>query len=152
MPYVNVPSAGHIAVVDRVAGKVSATWTLTGAARNFPMALDEPSQRLYVATRHPALLLSYDFRSGLEVARQPVCSDADDLFVDHQQRQLYLVCGEGLIQVLRSLDGDRLQVAERVTTGQGVRTGLFVPSIAKLFVAVPSRGGSAAEILVYKTR
>ena len=150
--YVNVPSAGHIAVVDRVAGKVTATWALAGAARNFPMGLDESNGRLFVATRQPALLLAYDLRSGRELDRLPVCGDADDLFVDLLLRQLYLVCGDGLIQTVRSLEGGRLQVAERLTTAPGARTGLFVPGLTKLFVAVPSRGSSMAEIRVYKTK
>ena len=41
--FVNVPSADQIAVVDRVAMKVIATWPLVGAKANYPMALDEAS-------------------------------------------------------------------------------------------------------------
>jgi hypothetical protein len=149
--YVNVPSAGHIAIVDRVAGKVTATWTLASAARNFPMALEESSQRLFVATRQPAVLLAYDLRSGREIDRLSICGDADDLFADLRQRRLYVVCGEGQIDVVHPADGGRLRVAERVTTAPGARTGLFDPDLGRLYVAVPARGGSVAEIRAYRT-
>src|SRR5437764_7402484 len=39
--FANVPTAQQIAVVDRVKRTVLATWPVTGAGRNYPMALDE---------------------------------------------------------------------------------------------------------------
>lgn len=144
--YVNVPDTGHIAVVDRRSGKVVATWRLEGASRNFPMALDEPNHRLFVATRQPALLRAYNTRDGKRTAQLPICSDADDLFVDEQRRQLYVVCGEGVVQVLRRQDGDRYEITQRIATSPGARTGLFVPRLSTLFVAVPARAGSMAPL------
>src|SRR5438876_11667245 len=47
--FVNVPTADHIAVVDRGAIKVIATWPVARAKANFPMALDEATYRLVVA-------------------------------------------------------------------------------------------------------
>src|SRR5215207_9961864 len=44
--FVNVPTAGHIAVVERDKGSVVETWPLSNAAENFPMALDEANHRL----------------------------------------------------------------------------------------------------------
>lgn len=150
--YVNVPSAGHIAVIDRSSGHVGATWKLTHASRNFPMALDEPNHRLFVATRAPALLLAYHTGDGKQIGETAICGDADDLFVDDRRQQLYAVCGEGLIQVVRRQVGDRYEVAARVPTSPGARTGLFVPRLSTLFVAVPARGGSVAEVRTYRIR
>src|SRR5262249_22766497 len=62
--FVNVPSAGHIAVVDRDARKVAAIWPVTAARANYPMALDEAHHRLFVGCRNPARLLVYDTDSG----------------------------------------------------------------------------------------
>jgi DNA-binding beta-propeller fold protein YncE len=150
--YVNVPSAGHIAVVDRASGAVTATWALSGAARNYAMALDEDSHRLFVATRQPPMLLAYDLRTGKAVDRVPVCGDVDDLFVDRARQRLYLICGEGFVEVVHTRDGALLTVAERVATAPGARTGLFVPELSALFVAVPARGGSIAEIRAFKLK
>src|SRR2546427_8409572 len=52
--FVNVPNARQIAVVDRNKQSVLATWSLADTKANFPMALDEPDHRLFVATRQPA--------------------------------------------------------------------------------------------------
>ncbi len=149
MIYVNVPSTNQVAVVDRSNGKVTATWNIAGASSNFPMALDESNHRLFVATRQPALLLVYDTSGGKRTAELAICGDADDLFFDGLRRQLYVVCGEGVIHVVRQRDADHYEVAERVETLPGARTGLFVPRLSTLFIAVPSRSGSAAEIRAY---
>lgn len=148
--YVNVPTAGHIAVVNRESGKVEATWPIKGAARNFPMALNEQDHQLFVVTRSPALLIVHDTGSGSEIDRVPVCSDADDLFFDSARHRLYVVCGEGQVAVIRP-DGQHFAVSERVPTAAGARTGLFVPSLSTLFVAVPARA-SPAEIRAYVIR
>src|SRR5262245_43959348 len=62
--FVNVPTAGHIAVVDRDAMKVATTWPITEARSNFPMALDEGSHRLFIGCRQPAKVLIVDTSSG----------------------------------------------------------------------------------------
>ena len=149
--YVNVPTAGHVAVVDRESGKVESTWPVKDAVRNFAMALDEGAHQLFVATRSPPLLHVYDIRSGKETARVPICGDSDDLFFDHARAQLYVVCGDGQLDVLRR-EGGQFERAQLVPTAPGARTGLFVPSLSMLFVAAPARGGSMAEIRGYAIR
>jgi len=148
--YVNVPSASHIAVVDRRGDRIAATWPVTGASGNFAMALDAASHRLFVATRRPALLLAYDTESGKRVGELAICGDADDLFFDSMRRQLYAVCGEGKVDVIRQRDPDHYELGERVSTAPGARTGLFVPGRSTLFVAAPARAGVSAEIRVYR--
>jgi hypothetical protein len=78
--FVNVPSAQHIAIVDRHKRSVLATWSLDDKKANFPMALDEPDHRVFVATRQPAALLVYDTDTGKRVADLSIGSDADDVF------------------------------------------------------------------------
>src|SRR6266702_3501618 len=39
--FVNVPNAGHVAVIDRDKGEVTATWKTDAESANFPMAFDE---------------------------------------------------------------------------------------------------------------
>ena len=121
---------------------------MAGAAGNFAMALDESSNHLYVATRRPALLQAYDTTTGKRVAEVPICADPDDLFFDAQRRQLYVVCGQGVVEVVRGRT-DRFEVVERLQTAPGARTGLFVPSLSTLFVAVPARAGASAQIRAY---
>jgi len=149
--YANVPGAGHVAVIDRGSGRVVATWRIEGAARNFAMALDEGGHRLFVATRLPPRLIAFDTESGRQTDRVPVCGDADDLFFDGAAHRLYVVCGEGEVDIVRSDDG-QLTMKGRVPTAPGARTGLFAPRLSALFIAVPARGGSAAEIRAYTVK
>src|ERR1700730_5040221 len=65
--FVNVPDADQVAIVDRVAMTVLATWPVVGAKANFPMALDEANQRLFIGCRRPAKVLVYDTNTGRSV-------------------------------------------------------------------------------------
>ena len=148
--FVNVPDAQQIAIVDRERGSVVATWELSKARANFPMALDEATHRLFVATRRPAALLVFDTESGKRIGSVPIGGDADDLFFDGARRQIYAICGEGVISVVQQQDADRYVAVGRVRTAPGARTGLFVPQQSTLYVAIPRQLSAPAEIRVYK--
>jgi hypothetical protein len=150
--FVNVPTAEHVAVVDRVKGEVIATWPLSRAGRNFPMALDEQDKRLFVGARSPAVLLVYDTDSGNTVARMSIGGDTDDLFFDAERKRLYVICGEGRIDVVRQDGADRYTHQASIKTAPRARTGLFVPEMAKLFVAAPTAGSLPARVLVYQVK
>jgi hypothetical protein len=53
---------------------------------------------------------------------------------------------------VRVREGDRFEAGERLQTASGARTGLFVPRLSTLFVAVPARDGAAAQIRAYPIR
>jgi hypothetical protein len=91
-----------------------------------------------------------DTKSGSFVASTDIVGDTDDLFYDDARRQVYVIGGDGFIDVL-GRDGDRLQRVSRVSTRGGARTGLWVPSQNRLYVAVPERAGEPAEIRVFET-
>ena len=147
--FVNVPTAGRIVVVDRVRRATVAGWSVPAAA-NFPMALDEAGRRLFVGTRAPAVLLVYDIDTGRVVARHPIGGDTDDLFFDAARRRVYVVCGEGRINVLHQDDPDHYALVATVKTAPRARTGLLVPEDGALYVAAPANGASPARVLAYK--
>lgn len=147
--FVNVPSARQIAVIDRNKRAVIGTWPLKDVGANFPMALDEQQHRLFVATRRPAAVLAYDTQSGKRVAKLASSGDADDLFYDPARKRIYVVCGEGFVDVVQQRDPDHYDLLNRVKTAAGARTGLFAPAQGAIYVAVPAGGRSSAEIRVY---
>jgi DNA-binding beta-propeller fold protein YncE len=149
--FVNVPTAGRVSVVDRVKQTVVAGWSVPAAA-NFPMALDDANRRLFVAARAPAVLLVYDTDSGRVVARLPIGGDSDDLFYDATRKRVYVVCGEGRVDVLRQDDPDHYALEGTVKTAARARTGLYVPEDGALYVAAPASGASPAHVLAYKLR
>jgi len=148
--FVNVPDAGKVSVVDRTKRQVSATWDVPGARANFPMTLDEAGQRLFVGARSPAVMLVYDIDSGKVVAKAPIGGDTDDLFYDADRKRVYVVCGEGRVDVLRQDDPDHYSQIGTVKTAPRARTGLFVPEEGRLYVAAPAVDGTTARILVYR--
>lgn len=149
--FVNVPTAHHIAVVDRAKGRVIAQWRIS-ARSNFPMALDESGRRLFVGARSPAVLLVHDIDSGKELARLEIGGDTDDLFYDAARKRVYVICGEGRIDVVRQESAERYAVESSVKTASRARTGLFVPEEGRLYVAAPAVDGMQARVLVYSVR
>ena len=148
--FVNVPTAKQIAIVDRDRRTVIGTWPIGDASANFPMALDQADHRLLVATRHPASLLVYDTESGARVASLRIGGDADDLFYDAKRKQIYVICGDGVVDVFRQHDADHYAPAGRIRTAAGARTGLLADDV--LYVAVPAGGASHAEIRAYSLK
>jgi DNA-binding beta-propeller fold protein YncE len=150
--FVNVPTAHHIVVVDRVALKVTATWPVVTASSNFPMALDEANHRLFIGCRSPAAMLVYDTSSGKQIASVVIAGDTDDLFYDVARKRVYVSAGEGFLDVLQQQDADHYTRVAHIPTAGGARTSLFVPETSRLYLAVPHRGSQKAEIRVYAVR
>lgn len=150
--FVNVPSARSVVVVDRVKRETIARWPTPDAAQNFPMALDESAGRLFVGARLPPVLLVYDSDSGKVIARLSIGKDADDVFFDARRKRVYVICGEGKVDVIRQQDRDRYVREATIDTAPRARTGLFVPEEDTLYVAAPALGTTPARILVYRVR
>jgi DNA-binding beta-propeller fold protein YncE len=142
--FVNVPSAGHVAVLDRKERTTIARFPLKQAKGNFPLALD--GGRLLIACREPAKLLELNARDGKVIAAVDCCGDADDLFVDSGSKRIYLTGGEGCISVINA---DLKGPTEKIPTAPGARTSLYDPTTKTLYVAVPHRGEQRAELRVY---
>jgi YVTN family beta-propeller protein len=147
--FVNVPKAREIAVIDRFAGKQTASWPVENGS-NFPMALDEKSERVLVSFRNPAQLSVFSMRDGSTIAAINACGDADDLFVDEKRQRVYLSCGDGYVDVFEPDEGSYRRAA-RIPTISGARTSLFVPDIDRLFVAARANPGEPAAIWVFRT-
>jgi hypothetical protein len=79
------------------------------------------------------------------IGASEVVSDTDDLFYDARKKRLYILGGEGFITVPDQQDADHDQQIQKLPTAAGARTGLFVPELSKLFLAVPHRGAGSRE-------
>jgi DNA-binding beta-propeller fold protein YncE len=150
--FVNVPTADQIAVVDRSAMRVTATWPVASAHANFPMALDERGHRLFVGCRRPAKVLVYDTTTGKEISSFDIVGDTDDLWYDAARKRLYISGGEGFLDVFQEQDADRFSRLAHVATAAGARTSLFSVDQNRLYVAVPHRGAQGAEVRIYEPR
>jgi len=147
--FVNVPNAGHIAVIDRGTGKVIEKIPLREASANFPMALDEVDQRIFIGCRKPAKLLVLDMQTSKTVATVDIVGDTDDLFYDAANKRIYVSGGEGHVTVICQTNADTYNVGGQITTAPGARTSFLVRETGTLYVAVPRRGQQKAELRVF---
>ena len=150
--YVNVPKQLGVALVDRKKRMVLAKWGLGVSFANYPMALDSANQRLFVGCRLPAQLVVLDTTSGRTVSTLPTVGDTDDVFYDATRRMVYVIGGEGAVEILHQRDSNHYERAARITTAPGARTGLFLQNSGRLCVAVPHRGPQSARVLVYELK
>lgn len=146
--FANLPGASEIVVADRSSAAVVARWKTGSCQANYPMALDESSLRLLLGCRRPASLAVFETAAGKSFGAIPVVGDTDDLFYDSTRRHIYVIGGDGFVDVLQR-DGDVVRRIARVATRDGARTGAWVPSDSRLFIAVPARRGQPAEIRVF---
>jgi DNA-binding beta-propeller fold protein YncE len=150
--FVNIPQSRKVVVADRLRQSIVESWPMTEAGQNFPMALDEAHQRLFVGCRKPAKLLVLDTKTGRLITSMEIDGDTDDLFYDSTRKYIYVICGAGFIDVIQQNDPDHYLSRGKIPTAPRARTGLFVPSFKKLFLAVPHREGQPAEIRVYDSQ
>jgi hypothetical protein len=147
--FVNVPDAGHVAVMDIGSGRQVATWQVPGQHANFAMAVDTQGGEVFVAFRRPARLAVFASRDGAVVGNLDLCDDSDDVFFDSRRHRLYVSCGAGMVDVFqRSVQG--WARASRVQTASGARTSLFVPELDRLFVAVRGGWRESAALWVFR--
>jgi hypothetical protein len=76
-----------------------------------------------------------------------VCGDADDVFIDQKRDRIYVICGEGKIDVLNRATLKRI---EQFPTAPGARTGLYAPETDSLYVALRAGNGQEAAIWILK--
>jgi hypothetical protein len=150
--YVNLPDLKKIGVIDRTTHKMS-SWPLT-LEENYPMALNEPEHRLFIATRTPPRLVVFDTNSGKTVATLPCVADVDDLYYDASYKRVYIPGGQGFIDVFQEKDPDHYERIARIPTVLGARTAGYFGKLGKkgidrLYLAVPASGDHAAEVRTY---
>jgi hypothetical protein len=146
---VNVPDTQEIAVVDLAAGTQIASWPLATERGNFPLASGEGGSEAWVATRHPARLILFEVATGQRKVSLDSCGDADDVFVDSKRHRVHVICGTGSIDTWELRNGQYVKL-DTVATVPGARTGLFVPELDRLFVAVRATATKSAAIWVFR--
>ncbi len=149
--YVNLPDTRSIASIDLAAKSVNPAWAHLSASGNFSMALDETIHRLFIPCRKPPRMQVINTDSGGIATWAATIGDADDVFVDEARRFVYVIGGDGLVDVVFVRAAEALVSRLRVPTGPGARTGLYVPEWNQVLVAVPRSQGKEARILVFST-
>ncbi len=146
--YINVTGKNYMAVVDKDKLTVLATWPIKEAEQNAPLAFDEPNKRLFVITRKPGKLIVLNADTGASIASFKAPERCDQVIWDAANRRIYALGGEGYIGVFQQKDADRYEELARVPSAVGAKTGILVPELKRLYVAVsPGEGKTGAAIL-----
>jgi YVTN family beta-propeller protein len=149
--YVNLPDLKQIAVLNRKTHEIT-RWPMS-LEHNFPMALDEPNHRLFVATHEPPRLAVFDTNSGHTVATLPCVQDADDVYYDSGRMRIYVPGGEGYISVFQQKNPDDYELLAKVPSTLGARTAGYFgkgrKGFDRFFLAVPARADHGAEMWIY---
>ena len=148
--YINVTGKQYMAVVDKATLAVLATWPIKEAEQNAPVAFDETNKRLFVITRKPGKLIIVNADTGASIASFKAPERCDQVIWDAANRRIYALGGEGYIGVFQQKDPDQYEELARVQSGQGAKTGILVPELKRLYVAVsPGEAKAGAAILRY---
>ena len=151
---VNVPDEHEIVVLQAGANSLTkaGAWPVTVGEKNFPMTLDAASGRLFIACRQPPRLAVYDTRGGNLHSQTACVGDADDMFYDTKLKRVYVIGGEGFVDVFQL--SDTAQAPARLAhlpTAPRARTGFFIPDSQLLTVAVPHTTNGSACVLLFQT-
>jgi DNA-binding beta-propeller fold protein YncE len=150
--FLNNPAKNEVEVIDRKANKLVTSWPVKMGKGNATMALDESAHRLFVGCRSGAIVI-FDSQTGKELQTIPVGRGVDDLMFDPASKRIYATSGgTGAVDVYKETDPDHYQSLGNIPSGPGAKTGLLVPQLARLFVAVPPRGTTPGAVYVYQVQ
>ena len=149
--FVNVPDVHQIAVADLSSFKVVSTWTAGSYRANFPLAIDTIKHIVFVGYRNPSRLVSMDEHSGTILANANLVSDVDDIYFDEIERKIYASGGGGFITIYQWQKPEIKQIA-KISTRNGARTSLLIPTLKLFILAARANGNNAAELQVFKTK
>jgi DNA-binding beta-propeller fold protein YncE len=151
--FINLTQTNKLAVVDRKTLKVLNIWPVPPALQNAMVAFDPSQHRLYVVCRQPGMVVVMNSDTGTVVSTQPAPLRSDEVQYDAASHRLYVRGGEGYMSIYDTSDGDHLKLAEKVTTAPGAKTGLLLPSMHRLFLAVsPGESKTMAKVLTYEVK
>lgn len=149
--FINLTQTNKIAVVDRKTMKLLATWPVPPARQNAMVAFDPAQHRLYVVCRDPGMVVVMNSDTGALVGTQPAPLRSDEVQYDAKTHRLYVPGGEGYLGIYDTSDSDHLKLIEKVNTAPGAKTGLLVPPLHRLFLAVsPGETKTTAKVLTYE--
>ena len=139
-----VGGESHLKVVDLEKRAVAAEWPITGGPAPHASGLDAAHHRLFVGSRvkgghqyEPGKLVVMDTQTGTVVQALDSVGGADEVQFDAATGRIYFVGTTGTLAVFKQMDPDHYQLLGKVPTGALAKTGLYVPELKRMYVAVP---------------
>ena len=134
----------HVKVIDLEKRAVVAEWPITGGPAPHASGLDAAHHRLLVGSRvkgghryEPGKFVVMDTDTGKVVQALDTVGGADEVQYDAPTGRIYFVGSTGTVAVFKQDDPDHYHVLGKVPTGAIAKTGLWVPELKRMYVAVP---------------
>jgi DNA-binding beta-propeller fold protein YncE len=139
-----VGGESHVKVIDLEKRAVVAEWPITGAPAPHASGLDAANHRLFIGSRikgghryEPGKFVVMNTDTGKVVQALDTVGGADEVQYDAPTGRIYFVGSTGTIEVFKQMDPDHYRSLGRVPTGAIAKTGLWVPELKRMYVAVP---------------
>src|SRR2546426_5607782 len=139
-----VGGESHLKVVDLEKRAVVAEWAITGGPSPHASGLDAAHHRLFVGSRvkgghqfEPGKLVVMDTETGKVVQALDSVGGADEVQFDPATGRIYFVGTTGTVAVFKQMDPNHYQLIGKVPTGALAKTGIWVPELKRMYVAVP---------------
>lgn len=146
--FINETANNTLDVIDKTTHAIKTAWKIAEAEQNAPLAYDEKTHRLFVVTRKPGKLLVINADTGATVAAFDAPSRVDQAIWDPANRRVYVCGGDGRLMVVEQDSGDAYRVADMITTPVASKTGIFVPSLNRIYLAAsPGEGKTPAGLV-----
>jgi DNA-binding beta-propeller fold protein YncE len=139
-----VGGVSHVKVVDLEKRVVEAEWPITGGPAPHASGLDAAHHRLFIGSRitgghqhEPGKLVVIDTETGKVVQALDTVGGSDEVQYDAPTGRIYFVGTTGTLEVFKQVDPDHYRSLGKVPTGAIAKTGLWVPELQKMYIAVP---------------
>jgi DNA-binding beta-propeller fold protein YncE len=151
-----VGGESHLKVVDLEKRSVIAEWPITGGPAPHASGLDAAHHRLFVGSRvkgghqyEPGKLVVLDTDTGKVVQALDSVGGADEVQFDAATGRIYFVGTTGTVAVFKQMDPNHYQLIGKVPTGALAKTGIWVPELKRMYIAVPKH---VIQTPPYRTR
>jgi DNA-binding beta-propeller fold protein YncE len=139
-----VGGESHVKVIDLEKRAVVAEWPITGGPAPHASGLDAANHRLFIGSRitgghryEPGKFVVMNTETGKVVQALDTVGGADEVQYDAPTGRIYFVGSTGSLEVFKQVDPDHYRSLGRVPTGAIAKTGLWVPELKRMYIAVP---------------
>ncbi|MFI4964323.1 MAG: YncE family protein [Caulobacterales bacterium] len=146
--FINQTDKNLLDTVDKTTHVIKAKWLVKEAQQNAPIAYDEMSHRLFVVTRKPGKLVVVNADTGATVQAFDAPMRVDQALWDPVGRRIFVCGGDGRLLVVEQDDADHYRALAPVATPPASKTGIYVPSLNRLYLAAsPGDTKSMAQLV-----
>ena len=137
--YVNVASAGEIAVIDARAARVTRRIALPDCEDPSGLGYFAEGELLISACAN-AVAKVVEASTGRVVATVPTGAGADAVIVDSQRRLAFIPCGDSGVLAVVNLASEPIRLIQKIRTAPGARTGALDERTGRIYLPTARLG------------